>query len=108
MMFKRFLALVVLIPVALLLIAFIVANREVITLEFNPFAGENSNWQVRAPVFLFLFAALGMGVVLGSIATWISQRQYRKTARREVSRYKMQPDVANSTHLAPLRENDGR
>jgi len=46
MSFKRLAALVILIPVALLLIAFIVANREMMVLEFNPFAQGDSNWQV--------------------------------------------------------------
>jgi len=100
MSFKRLAALVVLIPVALLLIAFIIANREMMVLEFNPFAQGASNWQVRAPVFLFLFIFLGLGVVLGSVATWIGQHKYRKAARRQ----KSESGSASSQNLA-LPEN---
>jgi len=81
MTLKRLVALIVLIPVALLLIAFIVANREMMVLEFNPFANQSTSWQLRAPAFLFLFAFLGAGVVLGSITTWINQHKYRKMSR---------------------------
>jgi len=100
MTLKRLVALVVLIPVALLLIAFIIANREMMVLEFNPFAGDTSNWQVRAPVFLFLFIFLGIGVVLGSVATWIGQHKYRKAARRQ----KNESEATSGQNLA-LTEN---
>jgi len=82
MSFKRLITLIILIPIALLLIAFIIANREMMVLEFSPFAQAGVNWQVRAPVFLFLFIFLGAGVVLGSVTTWIGQHKYRKAARR--------------------------
>ena len=34
------------------------------------------------PLFVLLFAALGLGMIVGSLATWLKQGRYRKLARQ--------------------------
>ena len=34
------------------------------------------------PLFFLLFAALALGMVVGSVATWLRQGRYRKVARQ--------------------------
>lgn len=84
----RLLKYLLLVPVALVLVVFGVANRAPVTLHVDPFAaGEGPVLSV--PLFLVLFAAMALGVVLGSTLTWFAQGRYRKAgrvARREAER----------------------
>ena len=34
------------------------------------------------PLFIFLFVALALGMIVGSLATWVKQGRYRKLARQ--------------------------
>ncbi len=34
------------------------------------------------PLFIFLFLALAIGMIVGSLATWVKQGRYRKLARQ--------------------------
>jgi len=82
MKLKRIIAAAIIVPLAVLLVAFIIANREMMSVRLNPFVDDGQGFEARAPAFVFLFVFLGLGVVVGSIATWIGQHKYRKKARR--------------------------
>ena len=84
-MIKRIVKVVILIPVAIVLIVLSVANRQPVTLAFNPFRPEDSVLSVTAPFFVYLFLAVIFGLVIGSLATWFTQGKYRKRARVEAS-----------------------
>lgn len=82
-MYKRILTIVVLIPIAVVLIVLSVTNRQAVTLALNPFRPSDPVLSVTAPFFVYLFAALILGVIIGSSATWLSQGKHRKRARHE-------------------------
>jgi len=82
MKLRRIITVLIIVPIALILIVFIIANREMMSVSFNPFDRQDEGWTLRAPAFIFLFAFLGLGVVVGSVVTWVSQHPYRKKARR--------------------------
>jgi hypothetical protein len=81
-MVNRFFLVVVLVPLAVVLIALAVANREMVAFTLDPFNPGNPGLTLSLPLFIFLFAALGLGVVIGSVATWVRQGRYRKLARQ--------------------------
>ena len=73
----------VLIPVALVVLAFAIANRREISVSLDPFGnGDTSALTVTAPLFVFLIAALLLGVLLGGAASWLGQSKHRKAARQ--------------------------
>ena len=82
-MITRFIKLIILIPAALVLILLSVANRHTVTMALNPFQPADAVMALSLPFFVFMFAALIIGVLLGSLATWFSQGRYRKRARDE-------------------------
>ncbi len=82
-MTRKLINIIILIPIAIVLIVLSVANREAVTLALNPFRPEDTVLSVSAPFFVFLFAALILGMVIGSLATWFTQGKHRKKARRE-------------------------
>jgi uncharacterized integral membrane protein len=85
---RRLLWLFVAVPVAVLLIVFSVANRGPVTMLLDPFSRENPAIQLTLPFFVFIFAALVLGVLLGGLLVWMSQGRYRKEAKRQAAEAK--------------------
>jgi uncharacterized integral membrane protein len=81
-MFNRVLLVVVFVPVAIILIALAVANREIVPFTFDPFNPGNPALTIQLPLFVLLFASLGIGLIVGSVATWFKQGYYRRLARQ--------------------------
>lgn len=79
---RRFIALIIFVPLAVILIALSVANRAAVSLTLDPFSTNNPSLTYSAPLFIWLFGALALGVILGAFATWLAQGRYRKSARR--------------------------
>ena len=91
---NRVLTIVVLVPLAIILIALAVANRGAATFTIDPFNPGNPGLSVEWPLFVLLFVALGVGLLLGSAATWLRQSRYRKAARERASEVRALRDQA--------------
>ncbi|MGN7959646.1 lipopolysaccharide assembly protein LapA domain-containing protein [Brucella sp. 22210] len=81
MLAKRIVAIVILVPLAVILIALSVANRATTILTVDPFNPGNPALSYSAPLFIWLFGALLVGVVIGSLVTWLTQGKHRRRAR---------------------------
>ena len=79
---KTVLKAIVLVPIAIIAIAFAVANRQVVTISFDPFSPSQPTFALSAPLFLLIFILLMAGVLIGGVAAWIGQARYRKAARK--------------------------
>jgi uncharacterized integral membrane protein len=78
----KFLKLLILIPAGVVILAFAIANRTVVTVSFDPFSTlGTSSAVVTAPLFAVMFAALILGVIIGGTATWFTQGSHRRKAR---------------------------
>ena len=82
-MTKKIINLFILLPLGVILIIFCVANRQNVTLAFNPFRPEDQVLSLAAPFFVFLLIAFIIGMLVGSAATWFNQGKHRKRARVE-------------------------
>ncbi len=80
---RRFVSLFVLLPIAVVVIVLSVANRPMVSFSLDPIGGGASGWAVEAPLYVFLFAAVALGIVIGGAATWIRQGRWRQAARIE-------------------------
>lgn len=80
---RRFLTLFVLIPVAVVVVILSVANRGAVTFSLDPIGAGTTGWTVMAPFYIFLFAAIALGIVIGGVATWVRQSRWRQLARSE-------------------------
>jgi len=79
---RRFVLLFVLLPVTIVVVVLSVANRSLVTFSLDPFSATPA-LSLTAPFFFFLFASLGLGILLGGVATWIGQGRWRRAARSE-------------------------
>lgn len=80
MLLRRILLVLIVLPVSLALVALAVANRHAVPLMLDPFA-RDAALSVEVPLFVVVFAALILGVVLGGVAVWVRQGRYRRAAR---------------------------
>ncbi len=69
MVAKRVITIVILVPLAVILIALSVANRETIGLTIDPFNPGNPALTYQAPLFIWLFGALILGALIGAAVT---------------------------------------
>jgi uncharacterized integral membrane protein len=111
---RRFLTLFILVPIAIVVITLSVANRHNVTFSLDPF-GAPPTLSFAAPLFVFLFAALVLGVVFGGVATWLRQGRWRRLARlarAEADRQTMEAArlrqrIAEIPALPPTRDAAG-
>jgi uncharacterized integral membrane protein len=81
-MFNRIVLNVVFVPLAIILIALAVANREPVAFTLDPFNPGNPALTLTLPLFIYFFLVLAVGVIIGSAVTWLRQGRYRKLARQ--------------------------
>ena len=104
-MISKILSFVILVPLAILLVVFCVANRAPITVSLDPF-GTMPQFTFALPLFIVLMGAVIVGVILGGIGTWLTQLHYRRKAwkrRQEVERLRREAEEAKAT-VRLLRE----
>ena len=81
-MFRKIVTAVIVIPLAIVIVAFAVANRQAITVSLDPFDSANPAYSVTLPLFIIVFAMLILGVIVGGVAAWLRQSSWRRAARR--------------------------
>jgi uncharacterized integral membrane protein len=72
-------------PIAILLVTLALANRHGVGLVLDPFRPDNPVISLVLPFYVYLLGALLVGVVLGGIATWMSQARWRRSARQRAA-----------------------
>ena len=78
---RKFVAIAVLVPLAIVIVMFAVANREIITVSFDPFDSAHPALALKMPLFMLIFVLVAVGVVVGGIAAWLRQHKWRIRAR---------------------------
>src|SRR2546430_14827977 len=81
-MIRNIVRVLVLVPLALIIAMFAVANRAPVLIGFDPFGAQPPMFAFVSPLFLALMAALILGVIVGGVAAWMSQGPKRRRARR--------------------------
>jgi uncharacterized integral membrane protein len=81
-MFRKVVTAIIVVPLAIVIVAFAVANRQVVTVSFDPFSSANPAYAASLPLFVLIFALVILGVVIGGVAAWLRQATWRRTARR--------------------------
>jgi uncharacterized integral membrane protein len=94
-MLRRIIRLVVILPVVAVLAAIGLANTQDVRLALDPFRPDDPALSLVLPFYVWLLAALILGVLVGGMATWASQARWRHSARRgeaETQRWKAEAD----------------
>ena len=78
---RKFFSALILVPLAIVLIVFAVANRHAVTVSFDPFNSANPSVGASLPLFVVIVLVAILGVIAGSLATWIRQGHWRRSSR---------------------------
>jgi uncharacterized integral membrane protein len=78
---RRIVAAIVLVPLAIIIVAFAVANRQEVTVSFDPL-GDTPAASLPVPLFVLILGLLIVGVIIGGVASWLGQGRWRGAARR--------------------------
>lgn len=81
-MFRKILTAVIVTPLAIIIVVFAVANRQAVTVSFDPFSSAAPAYAATLPLFAIIFVVLILGVLIGGIAAWIRQGKWRRAARK--------------------------
>ncbi|MGI8527643.1 MAG: lipopolysaccharide assembly protein LapA domain-containing protein [Pseudolabrys sp.] len=94
-MLRKIVTAIVIIPLAILLLAFAVANRQTVTVIFDPFDTAHPAYALTLPLFAMVFVLMILGVIVGGVAAWLRQSHWRRAARRlDGEVHALQGDVA--------------
>ena len=102
------------VPAAIILLTLAVINRHGVRLVLDPFRPDEPVLSLVLPFYAYLIGMLVIGIVIGGLATWVSQAWWRRTARRraaEAQRWQSEADrlarerqaaIATDRQLAPV------
>jgi uncharacterized membrane protein YciS (DUF1049 family) len=79
---KRILAWVIGLPVAVVLVAFAIANRQFVTVSLDPLSAQDPWIGLDLPLWSLLYIGIFVGLVSGWVAAWFNQHHWRKEARQ--------------------------
>jgi uncharacterized integral membrane protein len=79
---RKIAAALILVPLAIVLIAFAVANRQTVTVSIDPFNANDLAASLKLPLFAVMLGLLIFGVIVGGVAAWLRQGKWRRMARQ--------------------------
>jgi uncharacterized integral membrane protein len=79
---RKFLTILLWVPLGLLFIVFAVANRHLVTVSLDPFDSKDPSLGFTLPLFVVIIAFAMLGVLAGGSATWFRQGRWRRAARQ--------------------------
>jgi hypothetical protein len=94
---NRFFIAILMLVAAALLVAFAIANRNLVTVSFDPFDRAAPAYLVTLPLYILAFLILILGVALGGVVGWFTQgkrRRYRRRLESELMRVRAELDRA--------------
>ena len=81
-MIRRIVTALILLPLAIIVISFAVANRQSVVVSFDPLDQAHPALTRALPLYLLMLVLLIGGVVVGGSAAWLRHGKWRRAARR--------------------------
>lgn len=78
---KFWLKLLLLLVIGIPVVAIALANKQMVQISADPFGDASKALSLSLPLFLIIFGALIVGMVIGGLLTWIGQGKHRRAAR---------------------------
>jgi uncharacterized integral membrane protein len=79
---RKVLSWILLAPLATLALLFALANRRWVTISLDPFSQDAPAYALDLPLFIVIFSALILGVLIGGIAVWFGRLRWQMAAHR--------------------------
>ena len=94
-MLRKIVTALILVPITIVIVMFAVANRQIVTVTFDPFDSSNPAFALTLPLFMLVFVLVGLGVLIGGTASWLRQHKWRTRAwRAEAEAARLRDELA--------------
>jgi hypothetical protein len=101
-MLRKIVTVLILIPLAVVVIALAVANRQPVLVSFDPFDQLHPAMARALPLYQLMLLLLVVGVVVGGVAAWARQGKWRRAARlADAQARELRAEVDRLRRLAP-------
>ncbi len=104
---RRLLFWIFLLPLAILTVLFAVANRGHVVVSFDPFSSQAPAFAISLPLFIVIFFAMILGVLLGGIVSMARNYRLWRAVRRAqeiAERHKADAEAERSAREAMQAE----
>ncbi len=100
----RLLKYLIIIPLAVIFLAFAYANRHFVAVSFDPLDDAGAGpYALQGPLFVVILGAVAIGVIAGSVATWFGQGRNRRAARENrAEAERLRADLQAARAATPL------
>ncbi|WP_455474156.1 lipopolysaccharide assembly protein LapA domain-containing protein [Bartonella sp. B30(2025)] len=96
MKIRRIFLAIMCIPLIFFLTVFVIANRKMVVLTFNPFQTNPESFTYQAPLFIWLFIFFGLGALLSNILNKYEYRKCKKALKKSKDELeKLKASLAN-------------
>lgn len=99
--------LLITLPVVIVVVALALANRRPVVLSFDPFNAASASNGVELPLFIALFGALIIGILIGGTVAWGAGLKRRRVLKRRVKIVERDLASAQKTSPAPAAPAPG-
>src|SRR5262245_7529034 len=103
-MLRKLVFWLIVVPLGVIIVLFAVANRELVTVSFDPFSITDPAASLRLPLFVLIFILVILGVLIGGMAAWLRQGRYRRSTRlldAELSSLRREVEILNDRLATP-------
>jgi uncharacterized integral membrane protein len=69
------------VPLAIIVAAFAVANKQWVVVSFDPFSRDGPLASINMPLWVLFFCGIFAGLVAGWIAAWFAHGKWRRAAK---------------------------
>ncbi len=76
-MLRKIIRALILVPLALVIVSFAVANRQIVVVSFDPFDTVDPAYSLAMPLFVLIIAMAILGVIIGGVAAWLRQNKLK-------------------------------
>jgi uncharacterized integral membrane protein len=80
-MIRKFITALILVPLAIIVVALAVANRQTVVVSFDPFNQAHPAFALPLPLYALVLGLVIGGVLVGGVAAWLRQGKWRRAAR---------------------------
>lgn len=82
MIIKRVFLVIIAAILTVFLVAFIVANHQMVTLTLDPFQTNSKKFTYNAPFFIWLFIFFSLGILLGNLINRFAYHKCKKALKK--------------------------
>jgi len=101
---RKIIGALILVPLAIVIVALAVANRQAVTLSLDPFSAGAPAATLTLPLFVIIIVTLIVGVIVGGLAVRLGHGKWRRLARRlerEAGELRDKLEALHASHAEP-------